>query len=54
MEPSIYTSSSYNFLPGVLGIHGLALSSLLPAGSLKDDSLLYIPSTQYIADAPYI
>lgn len=49
-EPSIYTYSSYNFLPGVLGIHGLALSSLLAAGSLKDDSLLYIPSTQYIWD----
>lgn len=45
MEPSIYIYSSYNFLP-VLGVHGLALSSLLAASSPKDDSL---PCSQHPA-----
>lgn len=41
MEPYLYTYSSFYFLPGVVGVQGLALFSLIAANSLKDDSLLY-------------
>lgn len=41
VEPSIYTYSSSHFLPGLTGLHGLALSSLPAADSLKGDSLLH-------------